>query len=82
MTDIDKFAEWSKDNPYCTITITIGGYSKKDAGNVRIFVYNSKLDVGQVVTSVDEIDINAEYEERMKQKKQEVEEYFKERDVM
>ncbi len=82
MSNLSEFVEWSKNNPYCSIDIRIGGYYEKDAGKIRIFVYSSKLGVGQAVTSVDEIDLDAEYKKKMEQKKQEVEKYFQKEGVV
>jgi len=82
MTDLNEFVEWSRNNPRCKVEIEIGDYGKEDAGEVKIWVFNSILMTGQFVSSVDEIDIDAEYRKKMELKKQEVEEYFQKERVV
>ncbi len=82
MTDLNEFVEWSRNNPRCKVEIEIGGYKKEDAGKVQIWIYDSVLGVGQFVLSVDEINLGAEYKKKMELKKQEVEKYFQEKEVV
>lgn len=83
MADLNKFVEWSKNNPGCKVEIEIGGFLEENAGVVNeAWVYSSKMYVGQYVSSVDEIDLEAEYRKKMELKKQEVEEYFQKTEVV
>ena len=76
MIDLNEFIEWSRNNPWCQVDIQIGGYHRKDAGKFKIWVYSYNLQAGQYVSSVDEIDLEAEYKKDMERKKREVENYF------
>ncbi|MDI9475819.1 MAG: hypothetical protein QM295_03165 [Bacillota bacterium] len=82
MADLNKFIEWSKNNPGCKVKIEIGGYRENETGRVEIWVYDSGLGTGQFVSSVDEIDVESEYKRKMEQKKREVEEYFQKEGVV
>lgn len=77
MSDLNKFIEWSRNNPRCSVNIEIGGQKKEDTGKVKkIWVYNFALETGQHVSSVEEIDIETEYKKDMERKKREVDKYF------
>ena len=78
MTDLNKFVEWSKENPGCKIEIEIGGHEEKNAGRIKkIWVYSREMGVGQFVSSAAEINLKSELKERMEQARREVEEYYK-----
>jgi len=82
LIDLKKFIEWSKNNPRCQIDIKIGGMDKDDAGKLRkIWVYSFDLCTGQYVSSVDEINLEAEYMKDMERKKQEVDKYFQQKEM-
>jgi len=78
VTDLNKFVEWSKNNPGCSVDIEIGDSWDNDAaGKIRrIWVCNGELCTGQHVKSVDEIDLETGYRKMMERQRQEVEEYF------
>jgi hypothetical protein len=82
MTDLNRFIKWSKNNPYCSVEIKVGGYEKEDAGKVKIWVYDTQLNTGQFVSSVEEINLEGVYREDMERKKREVDKYFQKQDVV
>ena len=78
MVDLNEFVEWSKNNPGCCVDIKIGGYRTDEAGVVEsVWVFSGELMTGQHVTSIDEIDLEAEHRRKMESQKQEIEEYFR-----
>ncbi len=77
MTDLNRFIEWSKNNPRCTVDIEIGGQNADEAGKIRkIWVYSFALGVGQYVNSVDEIDLSGKRKKDMERLRDMVEKYF------
>ena len=58
MTDLNQFAEWQKGNKSRFIEIKI------NARETRIWAYDSSMEVGQFVQSVEEIDLAARKEQK------------------
>ena len=58
MPDLNQFAEWQKGNKSRSIEIKI------NARETRIWAYDSSMEVGQFVQSVDEIDLAARKEQK------------------
>jgi len=60
MIDLNPFQEWVRESGCRTVTIELGDATTSDY--VKIWVYDYNMGVGQHVTSVDEIDLDAQYE--------------------
>jgi len=58
--DLNKFREWQRQEVGRNVSIEIGGPC--DPNEIKIWCYNFRLEVGQHVQSVDEIDLEAEKE--------------------
>jgi len=62
MIDLNQFYQWQQEEKSRTVTIKIGEFGEPE--KLKVWVYDYKLDAGQHVTSVDEIDLEAEKERR------------------
>lgn len=62
--DLNQFLEWQKEGKDRTVTIEIG--SRSNSEKIHVHAYDYKLQVGQAVKSVDEIDLEAEKTKREK----------------
>lgn len=56
--DLNQFLEWQRQDKNRVVTIEIGVRSNSE--EIHVWVYDYKLQVGQIVKSVDEIDLEAE----------------------
>ena len=80
MVDLNEFVEWSKQNPFSHVEISIGGQDRNDVGKYRVWVFDYTRMVGQHVNCVAEIDLDAAEREDMERKKTELERYFKQQE--
>ena len=56
--DLNQFLEWQRARKSRTVTIEIGRRSNSE--KILVWAYDYKLQVGQIVQSVDEIDLEGE----------------------
>lgn len=56
--DLNQFLEWQKEGKDRKVTIEIGSCVNRK--KIHVWAYDYKLQVGQIVESVDEIDLEAE----------------------
>ena len=79
-TDLNKFVEWSKENPGSVVYIEIGGSRPRVAGKItKIHVFDFNELEGQFVKSVDEIDIRGTKRKRMERQKTEAEDFLEDK---
>lgn len=55
--DLNKFVEWQKEHKNCSVSLEIG--KEPRTNEIKIWVYDYDLMVGQHVTSVDEINLQS-----------------------
>jgi len=73
--DLNKFVDWVREGKNRrNVTITIGSPSDKD--ELRIWAYDYDWEAGQHVTSVEEIDLEKAYREKMKRQFEEAKKYL------
>lgn len=60
--DLNQFIEWQKDHPRRSVRIEIENHFMSDKQKVKIWVYDYDLRVGQFVSDVSGIDLEAKKE--------------------
>jgi len=78
--DLNQFIEWQKQDMNRMVTIEIG--VRGNIRKIQVWAYDYKLKVGQIVQSVDEIDLEAKKAEQEKAEYERLRKKFEEKNQL